>query len=135
MLKDLKEFLMKGNVVDLAVGVVVGGAFGKIVTSLVNDIIMPTVSLLTGGMDIKGYFIPLNGKDYTTLADAEAAKIAVMKIGMFGQTVLDFIIIGTCIFFVVKAYEKLRHTEEALPQEPTTQEKLLADILDTLKKK
>ena len=100
--KEFKEFAVKGNVVDMAVGVIVGGAFGKIVTSLVNDIIMPLVGVLTGGIDFSNLFLPLDGNRYATLAEAEAAGAAVLKYGSFLSQVLDFLIVSFVIFIFVK---------------------------------
>lgn len=108
MLKDFKEFINRGNVVDMAVGVIIGGAFGKIVTSLVNDIIMPVIGKLTGGVDFSNLFISLDGTSYNTLSAAEEAGAAVLKYGAFIQTVLDFLIIAFCIFMMVKATMKLK---------------------------
>ena len=102
LLKEFKDFAVKGNVVDMAVGVIVGGAFGKIVTSLVNDVIMPLVGVLTGGIDFSNLFLPLDGNTYATLAEAEAAGAAVLKYGSFLSQVLDFLIVSFVIFLFVK---------------------------------
>lgn len=102
LLREFKEFAVKGNVVDMAVGVIVGGAFGKIVTSLVNDIIMPLVGVLTGGVDFSNLFVPLDGNAYATLAEAEAAGAAVLKYGSFLSQVLDFLIVAFVIFIFIK---------------------------------
>ena len=102
LLKEFKEFAVKGNVVDMAVGVIVGGAFGKIVTSLVNDVIMPLVGVLTGGIDFSNLFLPLDGNAYATLADAEAAGAAALKYGSFLSQVLDFLIVAFVIFIFIK---------------------------------
>ena len=102
LLKEFKDFAVKGNVVDMAVGVIVGGAFGKIVTSLVNDVIMPLVGMLTGGIDFSNLFLPLDGNTYATLAEAEAAGAAVLKYGSFLSQVLDFLIVSFVIFIFVK---------------------------------
>ena len=114
MWKEFKQFAFKGNVVDMAVGVMIGGAFGKIVTSIVNDIFMPVFSLLTGKVDISGLFVALDGGEYATLADAQAANAATLNYGMFLANVLDFLMIAICVFFFVKLLNKLhRHKEEA----------------------
>ncbi|MDI9521350.1 MAG: large conductance mechanosensitive channel protein MscL [Bacillota bacterium] len=115
--KEFKEFIMRGNVLDLAVGVVIGGAFGKIVSSLVNDIIMPLISLLTGGINMSGLFITL-GKSDITFASVDAAKeagVATLNYGMFLQAVIDFLIISLAIFLFVKAINSLRRKQEPAP--------------------
>ena len=136
--KEFKEFAVKGNVMDMAVGVIIGGAFGKIVTSLVEDVIMPLVSKLTGGMDFTNLFINLDGKEYKTLAAAKEAGAAVFAYGSFIQNVLDFIIIAFCIFLMIKGMNKLmkKKAEEPAPApEPSAEEKLLTEIRDLLKNK
>ena len=115
LLKEFKEFAVKGNVVDMAVGVIVGGAFGKIVTSLVNDVIMPLVGVLTGGIDFSNLFLPLDGNTYATLAEAEAAGAAVLKYGSFLSQVLDVIFI-----FVKKIMTLGRKKEAPAPEAPKT---------------
>ena len=136
MLKEFKEFAMRGNVVDMAVGIVIGAAFGKIVTSLVNDIVMPPIGLMMGNVDFGNLFVSLRG-DYATLAAAEEAGAPIIKYGMFINTVLDFVIVAFAIFLVIKAMNKLKKKQEAAPPPappaPTTEEKLLAEIRDVLK--
>ena len=102
MMQEFKEFAMKGNVIDLAVGVIIGAAFGKIVASLVNDIIMPPIGMLLGGVDFKNLFFALNGETYATLAEATEKGAPILRYGNFIQTVLDFLIVAFCIFIVVK---------------------------------
>ena len=120
-MKEFKEFAVKGNVVDMAVGVIVGGAFGKIVTSLVNDVIMPLVGVLTGGIDFSNLILPLDGNTYATLAEAEAAGAAVLKYGSFISQVLDFLIVSFVIFIFVKKIMTLgRKKKEAAPEAPKT---------------
>ncbi|MBQ0114908.1 MAG: large conductance mechanosensitive channel protein MscL, partial [Bacteroidales bacterium] len=117
---------------------IIGGAFGKIVTSLVEDVIMPLVSKLTGGMDFTNLFINLDGKEYKTLAAAKEAGAAVFAYGSFIQNVLDFIIIAFCIFLMIKGMNKLmkKKAEEPAPApEPSAEEKLLGEIRDLLKNK
>ena len=114
LLKEFKEFAVKGNVVDMAVGVIVGGAFGKIVTSLVNDVIMPLVGVLTGGIDFSNLFLPLDGNTYATLAEAEAAGAAVLK---YVSQVLDFLIVSFVIFIFVKKIMALGRKKEAPVEE------------------
>ena len=137
-IKEFKEFAMKGNVMDMAVGVIIGGAFGKIVTSLVNDIIMPIVSLATGGIDFTNLFVNLSDDvKYKTLAEAQEAGASVFAYGQFIQNIFDFIIIAFCIFMMIKAMNKLKKKEEPAPEAPKgpTQEELLAEIRDLLKQK
>ena len=119
MLKEFKEFALKGNIMDMAIGVIIGGAFGKIVTSLVNDLIMPAISLVTGKMDFTNLFVSLNGETYATLEEAKAAGAATLNYGNFITTIIDFLIIAFSIFLVinqlgkVKArYEKIEEIEE-----------------------
>ena len=130
MLKEFKEFALKGNVMDLAVGVIIGGAFGKIVASLVNDILMPLISMLIGGVNFSDLKIVLKAGD-------ESKKIAevAFKYGAFIQNVLDFLIIAFCIFLMVKAMNKLkRNKEEEVEEAPAgpTQEEILTDIKNIL---
>lgn len=111
MVSEFKEFIMRGNVMDMAVGVVVGGAFSNIVTSLVNDIIMPVVSLATGKVNFSDLFISLNGEKYASLAAAQEAGASVFAYGSFIQAVVNFLIIAFCIFMVVKGINKLKKPE------------------------
>jgi large conductance mechanosensitive channel len=137
VLKEFREFAMKGNVVDLAIGVIIGGAFGKIVTSMVEDIIMPLVGKLTGGISFADKFIAIDGKDYANLADAKKAGAA-LAYGNFLQLVFNFLIVAFCMFIVVKAMNKMKREQPAEPAaapEPTAEEKLLTEIRDLLKSK
>jgi large conductance mechanosensitive channel len=140
-IKEFKEFALKGNVMDLAVGVIIGGAFGKIVTSLVDNIIMPVVGLLTGGVNFTDKFVLLNdskGADFPSLAKAKEAGAPVFAYGAFIQSVIDFIIIAFCIFLLIKFMNRLARKKEeapAAPPEPTAQEKLLMEIRDAIKSK
>jgi large conductance mechanosensitive channel len=113
MLKDFKAFIMKGNVLDLAVAVILGVAFGAIVTSLVNDIVMPPIGLALGHVDFKDLFIPLNGQSYPTLAAAKAAAAPVIAYGQFLNTIINFLIIAFAIFIVVRAASKLQRPAPA----------------------
>jgi large conductance mechanosensitive channel len=133
MLKEFKEFAMRGNVVDLAVGIIIGAAFGKIVTSLVNDVVMPPIGLLLGNMDFKEQFISLGGTSYPTLAAAEAAGAPVIRYGLFINTVLDFVLVAFAIFLLVRAINRLKRTEPPPPAAPSNEEKLLTEIRDALK--
>jgi len=139
-LKEFKEFAMKGNVMDLAVGVIIGAAFGKIVTSLVENILMPIIGLFTGGINFTDKFVLLDKSkgEFETLAKAKEAGVAVFAYGAFLQSVFDFIIIALCIFMLIKFMNRLARSKNeapAAPPEPTTQEKLLMEIRDTLKSK
>src|SRR5690349_1769817 len=102
MMQEFKEFAMKGNVVDLAVGVIIGAAFGKIVASWVNDIIMPPIGMLMGGVDFKNLYVALKGGPFATLDDAVKSGMPLIRYGSFLQTVLDFLIVAFCIFIMVK---------------------------------
>jgi large conductance mechanosensitive channel len=135
MVKEFKDFIMKGNVLDLAVAVIIGGAFGKIVSSLVADIIMPPIGILVGGVDFSDLAIVL--KDAIVENGEEIAPAVLLKYGAFVQTVFDFLIIAFAIFVVVKAYNASKKKEEAAPAAPpapSNEEKLLAEIRDLLKK-
>ena len=114
-IKEFKEFAIKGNVMDMAVGVIIGGAFGKIVTSLVNDVLMPLIGKMTGGVSFKDLFVNLGDGNYQTLAAAQEAGAAVLAYGQFIQNILDFIIIAFCIFLMIKGMNKLKKEK---PEEP-----------------
>ena len=116
-LKDFKNFAMRGNVVDLAVGVIIGGAFGKIVSSLVTNIIMPPVGLLLGGMDFKELFINLSNKPVTSIAEAEATKVPVIAYGLFLNAVVDFLIVAFCIFVLIQQINRLMPAPPPAPPE------------------
>ena len=121
MLKEFKEFAMRGNVLDLAIGVIIGAAFGTIVTSLVNDIIMPPIGLATGGMDFKDLFISLNGQTYPSLAAAKTAGAPVIAYGNFLNTVINFLIVAFAIFLVVKQVNRFKKPVPA-SEAPSTKE-------------
>lgn len=137
-IKEFKEFAMKGNVMDMAVGVIIGGAFGKIVTSLVNHIIMPLVGMVTGGVNFNDMFVNLSDEKASSLAEATEKGIAVFAYGAFIQSIIDFLIIAICIFLMIKAMNKLKKKRaaelEATP-EPSAEEKLLIEIRDIIKNK
>ena len=122
MWKDFREFIQRGSVVDLAVGVVIGGAFGKIVTSFVNDILMPPIGLLLGRVDFANLFISLSGQPYATLEEAQAAGAATVNYGLFINTVIDFLIVSLMIFLMVRQINRMRRQQEVPPEEPTTKE-------------
>ena len=109
MWKEFKEFAMKGNVIDLAIGVVIGGAFGKIVTSLVNDIIMPVVGSLVGKVDFSNLYINLSGQQFNSLQEAQAAGAATINYGLFLNNLINFLIIAFSIFIVIKQINKLKN--------------------------
>jgi len=138
MLKEFKEFAMRGNVVDMAVGIIIGAAFGRIVSSFVNDVIMPPLGLLIGNVDFSNLFVNLSGEAYATIAAAEEAGAPILKYGVFIQTVLDFVIVAFAIFMAVKAMNRLKRQEEAAPPprppEPSAEVKLLTEIRDALKR-
>lgn len=136
MMKEFRDFAMRGNVLDLAIGVIIGSAFGKIVGSFVGDVMMPVLSLLLGGVDFTGKFISLKGGSYATLAEAKAANAATLNYGVFLQSVIDFVIVAFVIFLLIKginATQKKQAAAPAPPPEPSAQEKLLGEIRDLLK--
>ena len=135
-ISEFKEFAMKGNVMDMAVGVIIGGAFGKIVSSLVDDVLMPVIGKLTGGVSFVDLFVTLGDGEYSTLAAAKEAGAAVLAYGQFIQNIIDFLIIALCIFLMIKFMNKLMPKKEE-PEAPAgpTQEELLTDIRDLLKDK
>ena len=122
MWKEFKAFVLRGNVIDLAVAVIIGGAFGKIVSSLVNDIIMPPIGLLLKGVNFSDLFVALNGQVYATLADAQAAGAPVLTYGNFIKNIVDFLIIALVIFLMVKGMSNLKKKPEPVAAEPTTKE-------------
>ena len=142
--KGFGEFIQRGNIMDMAVGVVIGTAFAAIVTSLVNDIIMPLISLATGGIDFSNLFVSLNGTNYATLAEAQEAGASVLAYGSFIQAVINFLIIALCIFIVVNSMKKAKEKlDKKLKKEEEKKEEakksdevvLLEEIRDLLKKK
>ncbi|MCU0786267.1 MAG: large conductance mechanosensitive channel protein MscL [Verrucomicrobia bacterium] len=138
MIKEFKEFAMKGNVVDLAVAVIIGGAFGKIVTSAVNDVIMPPIGKLMGGVNFSDLFINLDAAKgpFTSLKAAKDAGAAVIAYGSFINTVIDFTIVAFCIFVIIKLMNSMKKpapAASAAPPEPTKDQKLLMEIRDALK--
>ena len=135
-ISEFKEFAMKGNVMDMAVGVIIGGAFGKIVSSLVSDVLMPLIGKATGGVSFVDLFVNLGEGEYKTLAEAQEAGAAVLAYGQFIQNIIDFIIIAFCIFLMIKGMNKMKKEKPAEPEAPAgpTQEELLTEIRDLLKK-
>jgi large conductance mechanosensitive channel len=133
MLEDFKKFILRGNVVDLAVGVIIGAAFGSIVQSLVGDVIMPVVGAITGGIDFSNYFIPLSAKvTATTLVEAKKQG-AVLAWGSFLTIIINFIIIATVLFFAIRALGRLVKKEAEKPAPPPADVQLLTEIRDLLK--
>ncbi|MBK8434648.1 MAG: large conductance mechanosensitive channel protein MscL [Chloroflexi bacterium] len=138
MLKEFGDFVKRGNVMDLAVAVILGGAFGAIVKSLVDDILMPILSILTGGIDFSNLFIALDGGDYATLAAAQEAGAATLNYGLFINAVINFLVIAFTIFMIVRQINKMQKPAPAVPgapPEPSAEEKLLTEIRDLLAKK
>jgi len=137
IVNEFKEFAVKGNMVDLAVAVIIGAAFGKIVDSLVKDLVMPFIGLFMGGVDFRGLYINLSKTTYATLAEAEKAGAAVFKYGAFLQTVVDFLIIAWVVFIAIKAINRMKREEPAAPPAPAAPPEdvlLLREIRDALKK-
>src|SRR5512139_213926 len=123
MLKDFKEFIMRGNVVDLAVAVIIGAAFGNIVSSLVNDVLMPPIGLILGNVDFSNLFVNLSSSSYKSLADAKAAGAATVNYGIFLNAVVDFIIVAFVIFLLVRAVSRMRRLQAApAPAAPATKD-------------
>jgi len=142
MLNEFKEFVMRGNVIDMAVGIVIGAAFGTIVTSLVADVLMPPIGLLLGGVDFSNVFAVIKegaqAGPYASLAQAQEAGAVTMNFGLFINTIISFIIIALAIFFVIKGINNMKKAEEeapAAPPEPAAEEVLLTEIRDLLKVK
>jgi large conductance mechanosensitive channel len=135
-LREFREFAVKGNVVDLAVGIIIGVAFGKIVSSLVDDVIMPPIGLLLGQVDFSNLFITLSGQEFASLAAARAAGAPVIAYGSFINTIINFVIVAFAVFLLVKQINRLKRfagAEEAA-EPPPRQEVLLEEIRDILKK-
>jgi large conductance mechanosensitive channel len=137
MLKEFKEFAMKGNVLDMAIGVIIGGAFGKIVSSLVSDVLMPPLGLLMGKVDFSSLFINLSDTSHPSLVAAKAAGAPTLNYGVFLQSVFDFLIIAFVIFILVKQVNRFKNAAPSppppAPPAPTNEEKLLMEIRDLLK--
>jgi large conductance mechanosensitive channel len=135
MFKEFREFISKGSVLDLAVGVIIGAAFGKIVASFTSDILMPPIGLLMGKVDFSNLFLNLSGKPAETLAAAKAAGIPTINYGVFFNTIIDFLIVGFAIFVVVKQANRMRKEAPApAPAGPTKDQQLLTEIRDLLRK-
>ncbi len=122
MLKEFKEFAMKGNMVDMAVGIIIGAAFGRIISSLVSDILMPPIGKAMGGVDFSNLFIDLSGGKHASLAAAKAAGAATVNYGLFVNALIDFVIVAFILFLVVKGMNAMKRAEAAPPPAPTTKE-------------
>ncbi|MCR5106775.1 MAG: large conductance mechanosensitive channel protein MscL [Lachnospiraceae bacterium] len=141
-IEEFKTFISRGSVMDLAVGVIIGGAFQSIINSLVNDIIMPIITLITGGIDFSNWFISLDGSKYATLAAAQEAGASTLNYGVFITAVINFLLMALVIFAIVKGMNKISEVakkkkdeeEAAEAAEPSAEEKLLTEIRDLLKK-
>lgn len=134
MLKEFRDFAMRGNVLDMAIGVIIGGAFGKIVSSLVSDVLMPPIGLLLGKVDFSSLFLNMSGTPQPSLAAAKAAGAPTLNYGVFLQSMFDFIIIAFVIFMLVKQVNRFKkEAPSAPPAGPTNEEKLLMEIRDALK--
>ncbi len=138
MLSEFKKFAMRGNVMDMAVGIIIGGAFGKIVASLVNDVIMPPIGLLMGNVDFSQLFINLTDTAYPSLAAAQEAGAATINYGMFINATVNFVIVAFAIFMMIKGMNSMQKKEEEKPAEPakpSAEVELLTEIRDSLKKR
>ena len=140
MMSEFKEFAVKGNVVDMAVGIIIGGAFGKIVSSFVNDVLMPPIGLLLGGVDFSNLFVTVSQGSvpgpYETLAAAQEAGAVTINYGVFANEVVSFTIVAFAVFMLVRSFNKLKKEEEAAPEAPpapSAEETLLTEIRDLLK--
>ncbi|MEL6979217.1 MAG: large conductance mechanosensitive channel protein MscL [Pseudomonadota bacterium] len=137
MMQEFKEFAVKGNVVDMGVGIVIGAAFTSIVTSFVSDIVNPVIGVVTGGVDFSNLFVNLGEGDFATLAAAQEAGAPTINYGLFINAIISFVIVAFVLFLVIKNVNKLKKEEEAAPEtppEPSNEEKLLGEIRDLLKK-
>ena len=133
MLKEFREFAMKGNVIDMAVGIIIGAAFGRIVSSMVSDIIMPPLGLIMGKVDFTNWYFNLSGGDYNTLKSAKDAGAVTINYGVFVNNIIDFLIVAFCIFLIVKQFNRLKkEAPPPAPAAPPKQEVLLTEIRDIL---
>lgn len=135
MLKEFKEFALRGNVLELAIGVIMATSFQPIVKSLVDDIIMPPIGMIAGKVDFTDKFIALDGSEHATLKAAREKSAPVIGYGQLINTVINFVIISFCVFLIVKAMNRLKKAEAAAPKEPPAEERLLTEIRDLLKAK
>ncbi|MGV1014582.1 MAG: large conductance mechanosensitive channel protein MscL [Methyloceanibacter sp.] len=135
MLQEFKEFALKGNVVDMAVGIIIGAAFSTIVRSLVDDIVMPPIGVITGGVDFSNLFVTLSGAQYDSLAQAKEAGAPTINIGVFINNVISFAIVAVVLFMVIKAMNQLRRKQEDQPAPPSREVQVLEEIRDALVKR
>ncbi|MFT5500885.1 MAG: large conductance mechanosensitive channel [Woeseiaceae bacterium] len=136
MLEEFKKFAMRGNVMDMAVGIIIGAAFGKIVSSFVADVVMPPIGMVVGNVDFSQLYINLSGNEYASLTAAQEAGAATINYGVFFNNVLDFVIIAFAIFMVIRGMNKMKKKEEEKPAEPakpSAEVQLLTEIRDALK--
>ena len=134
MLQEFKQFAMRGNVLDLAVGLVIGAAFGRIVASFVGDILTPVLGLFLGGVDFASLYVPLSGGPFASIAEARAANVPLLAYGSFLQAIFDFLIVAFAIFLLIKAVNRAQGPKPAAaPPAPTAEEKLLTEIRDLLR--
>ena len=134
MLTEFKKFISRGNVIDMAVGIIIGAAFTGIVKSLVDDVIMPPIGVIMGGIDFKDYFVSLSGEHYETLAAAQAAGAATLNYGLFINNVVNFLIVAFAVFMLIKQVHRFKQKEEESPTvAPPRQEVLLEEIRDLMK--
>jgi large conductance mechanosensitive channel len=136
VLKEFKEFAMRGNVVDMAVGIIIGAAFGKIVSSLVSDVVMPPIGLLMGNMDFSQLYLNLSGTEFASLAAAQEAGAATINYGLFINAIIDFLIVAFAIFMVIRGMNKLKRQAVEKPAEappPSQEVQLLTEIRDALR--
>jgi large conductance mechanosensitive channel len=122
MWKEFKEFAMRGNVLDMAVGIIIGAAFGKIVSSFVNDVLMPPIGLLLGQVDFSNLFITLSGQSFATLEEAKKAGAVTIKYGLFFNTIIDFLLVAFAVFLMIRQINRLKRQPEPAPASPTTKE-------------
>jgi len=132
MLKEFKEFAMRGNVVDMAIGIIIGAGFGKIISSLVGDVLMPPIGKLLGNIDFSGLFLALNGQSYPTLKAAQDAGAPTVNYGLFINTIVNFLIVAFALFLVVKAMNATRRPQPVVAAPPSNEEVLLTQIRDLL---
>jgi len=136
MFKEFRDFIARGNVIDLAVGIVIGSAFTAIVKSLVNDVVMPPIGLILAGVDFSNLFVPLDGNEYESLASATEAGAATINYGLFVNAVISFLIVAWVVFLIVRSINRMKKAEEEAPKEdpaPPREEVLLEEIRDLLK--
>ena len=132
-INEFRAFIMRGNAVDLAIGIIIGAAFTGVVSSLVKDIFNPVLGLLTGGLDFSNLFITLSGQHYASLAEAQRAGAATLNVGLFVNAIVQFLIVSFAIFWLVKGLSKLQASQLGQPPKPTPTETLLTEIRDLLK--